>query len=135
MNSKHHSPILFSVLPTILTKTRLCIVAGYTKSFFTYWYNSKNINEYLDLITKKSNILSHNFNVDFYNKYAKQGFSGVKRWVKEQIMDHDIIFFQINTGKHWILSIPYTNNKLIECHDSIHHNHLIKIDTIRQFLI
>ncbi|XP_008180081.1 sentrin-specific protease 5-like [Acyrthosiphon pisum] len=107
-------------------------MAGYTSKFFTHWYNSSTIEDYLTILTNK-NPSSHLFSVDFFKKYYTEELNGIRRRVKKPILNMDTLF-PINVEKHWILVAVFINNKMVVCYDGKHRNHQNTLNTIKQLL-
>jgi len=97
-------------------------MAGLSDTFFTHWYNTSIIEDYLKILTKEE-LSSYFLNVDFLCKYTKEGIKGIARWIKQPILKMDTILFPINKNNHWIIAIATIKNKTITCYDSKHGLH------------
>lgn len=84
------------------------------------FYNDEVINEYMDLITKRSPDTVYAFNTFFYLALSDKGYSHVCRWTKKiDIFSKKKLFIPIHIEDHWCLVYVCFPQKSIKYYDSM----------------
>lgn len=101
-----------------------------------YYVNDEIVNQYLKLITKRSNGTVYAFDTFFFTSLCSKGFPGVESWTKKlDIFSKKKLFVPINVKKvHWILIYINLEKKTIQDFDSLSGNNFQCKKSIFQYL-